>query len=92
MHVLHHKPADGLEVIDVDAGSFNQLGLELGDRVGVRIGVEVDCDCVYHFDDNYLKTCSVLLRNKAWLESALGDGCCVIMKEGKLGQIQAFVN
>lgn len=46
---LHDEPRDGFLILTVDAAGLDELGLELVDRGGVRVGAEVDGDCVDHF-------------------------------------------
>jgi hypothetical protein len=47
--VLHDKPRQRFLVLGVDLASLDELGLELGDALLVRLGVEVYDDCVDHF-------------------------------------------
>lgn len=46
--VLHDQPVNGLLVLAVDPGRLDQLQLDLFDRLGVVIGVEVDGERVNH--------------------------------------------
>ena len=46
--VLHDRPRQRFLVLGVDLASLDELGLELGDALLVRLGVEVYDDCVDH--------------------------------------------
>jgi hypothetical protein len=50
MHVLHDEPIDCLTVFAEDPGGFNELGFEAGDGIGMGVCVEVDGDCVDHYE------------------------------------------
>lgn len=49
MHVLHDEPIDRLAILAVHSRGFDKFSFKAGDRVGVGVGVEVDCYCVDHF-------------------------------------------
>jgi len=51
VNILHHNPVDGLLVLAVNAGSFNQLCLEAGNGIGLVVSIEVDCECIDHFEN-----------------------------------------
>jgi hypothetical protein len=48
MHVLHDQPIDRLAVLAEHSRGFDKFSFKAGDRVGVGVGVEVDCYCVDH--------------------------------------------
>lgn len=49
-HTLHHKPRQGLFVLRVDAGSFDELAFQFFDAIRVRLRGQVDRDCVDHLE------------------------------------------
>lgn len=46
--VLHDEPRQRLLVLGIHLAGLDELGLELGDALLVRLGVEVYDDCVDH--------------------------------------------
>lgn len=45
---LHDEPGDGLLILAVDTAGLDELGLELVDGGWLRVGAQVDGDCVDH--------------------------------------------
>lgn len=67
MNVLHNKPINCLAILAVDPSSFDKLGLEAGDRLGVLVAVEVDAKSINHGCYSLAKSALVTIKRIGWI-------------------------
>ena len=59
MNILHNNPVHRLLVSAVDSRSFDELGLDTTNGIWLVVCVEVDGECVDHFEEGCNTTRSV---------------------------------
>lgn len=67
MNVLHNKPINCLAILAVDPSSFDKLGLEAGDRLGVLVAIEVDAKSINHGCNSSAKSALVTIKRIGWI-------------------------